>query len=124
MDSTTQFATASITLKSLSKRFGDMLAVDDVNLGVEAGTLVCLLGPSGCGKTTTLRMIAGFEEPSEGQVLIGDEDITRMPPYSRRPWSSRATPVPHIERLQNIAYGLKAAVAQGGDRTAGESGHP
>ena len=110
MDSTTQFATASITLKSLSKRFGDMVAVDDVNLDVEAGTLVCLLGPSGCGKTTTLRMIAGFEEPSQGQVLIGDEDITRIPPYSRPTamvFQSYAL-FPHMDVFENIAYGLKA----------------
>ena len=110
MDSTTQFATASITLKSLSKRFGDMVAVDDVNLDVEAGTLVCLLGPSGCGKTTTLRMIAGFEEPSQGQVLIGDEDITRIPPYSRPTamvFQSYAL-FPHMNVFENIAYGLKA----------------
>jgi len=110
MDSTTQFATASITLKNLSKRFGDMVAVDDVNLDVEAGTLVCLLGPSGCGKTTTLRMIAGFEEPSEGQVLIGDEDITRIPPYARPTamvFQSYAL-FPHMSVFENIAYGLKA----------------
>ena len=110
MDTTPQFATASITLKSLSKRFGDMLAVDDVNLDVEAGTLVCLLGPSGCGKTTTLRMIAGFEEPSQGQVLIGDEDITRIPPYSRPTamvFQSYAL-FPHMNVFENIAYGLKA----------------
>jgi len=110
MDSTTQFATASITLKSLSKRFGDMVAVDDVNLGVQAGTLVCLLGPSGCGKTTTLRMIAGFEEPSEGRVLIGDEDITRIPPYARPTamvFQSYAL-FPHMSVFENIAYGLKA----------------
>jgi len=118
MDTTPQFATASITLKSLSKRFGDMLAVDDVNLDVEAGTLVCLLGPSGCGKTTTLRMIAGFEEPSQGQVLIGDEDITRIPPYSRPTamvFQSYAL-FPHMNVFENIAYGLKARRRpQGGD---------
>jgi iron(III) transport system ATP-binding protein len=87
-----------------------MVAVDDVNLDVEAGTLVCLLGPSGCGKTTTLRMIAGFEEPSEGQVLIGDEDITRIPPYARPTamvFQSYAL-FPHMSVFENIAYGLKA----------------
>ena len=90
------FTTADITLDNLSKYFGDNKAVDDVNLKVEAGTLVCLLGPSGCGKTTTLRMIAGFEEPTDGRVFIGDDDITYVPPYARptamvfvpswRPW--------------------------------------
>jgi len=110
MDSTLEFATASITLKNLTKRFGELLAVDDVNLTVEAGTLVCLLGPSGCGKTTTLRMIAGFEEPSQGQVLIGDDDITRIPPYARPTamvFQSYAL-FPHMSVFENIAYGLKA----------------
>ena len=110
MDPTPQFATAGITLKDLSKRFGDVPAVENVNLKVEAGTLVCLLGPSGCGKTTTLRMIAGFEDPTQGQVLIGDDDITRMPPYTRPTamvFQSYAL-FPHMSVFENVAYGLKA----------------
>jgi iron(III) transport system ATP-binding protein len=110
MDPTQLFATAGITLKELSKRFGDVPAVENVNLKVEAGTLVCLLGPSGCGKTTTLRMIAGFEEPTQGQVLIGDDDITRMPPYARPTamvFQSYAL-FPHMNVFENVAYGLKA----------------
>ena len=110
MDPTQQFATAGITLKDLSKRFGGVAAVENVNLKVEAGTLVCLLGPSGCGKTTTLRMIAGFEEPTQGQVLIGEDDITRMPPYTRPTamvFQSYAL-FPHMSVFENVAYGLKA----------------
>jgi iron(III) transport system ATP-binding protein len=104
------FTTASITLQNLSKHFGLIKAVDDVNVQVEAGTLVCLLGPSGCGKTTTLRMIAGFEEPSQGKVFIGAEDVTNMPPHIRPTalvFQSYAL-FPHMSIYNNIAYGLRA----------------
>ncbi len=104
------FATASISLQGLSKHFGDLIAVDDVDLEVEAGTLICLLGPSGCGKTTTLRMIAGFEEPTAGKVFIGDEDVTNLPPYVRPTgmvFQSYAL-FPHMSVYDNIAYGLRA----------------
>jgi iron(III) transport system ATP-binding protein len=103
-------STASITLQHLSKHFGALKAVDDVNLTVEAGTLLCLLGPSGCGKTTTLRMIAGFEEPTSGRIFIGDEDVTDIPPYSRPTalvFQSYAL-FPHMSVYNNIAYGLRA----------------
>jgi iron(III) transport system ATP-binding protein len=104
------FTTADITLENLSKYFGDNKAVKDVNLKVEAGTLVCLLGPSGCGKTTTLRMIAGFEEPTTGRVFIGDDDITVVPPYARPTamvFQSYAL-FPHMSVYSNVAYGLRA----------------
>lgn len=102
--------TAAIKLRDLTKVFGDLVAVNHVNLDVEAGSLVCLLGPSGCGKTTTLRMIAGFEQPTEGQVLIGDEDVTKLAPYNRPTamvFQSYAL-FPHMSVFDNIAYGLKA----------------
>lgn len=102
--------TASIKLQNLTKTFGDLVAVDDVHLEVDPGTLVCLLGPSGCGKTTTLRMIAGFERPTAGRVLIGDEDVTDMAPYNRPTamvFQSYAL-FPHMSVYDNIAYGLKA----------------
>lgn len=104
------FSTASIMLQELSKYFGDLKAVDNVNLKVEAGTLICLLGPSGCGKTTTLRMIAGFEVPSEGRVLIGADDVTDAPPYVRPTalvFQSYAL-FPHMSVYDNVAYGLRA----------------
>lgn len=106
----TEFATAAIRLENLSKHFKHVIAVDDVSLEVEAGTIVCLLGPSGCGKTTTLRMIAGFEEPTAGKVYIGEEDVTQMPPYSRPTamvFQSYAL-FPHMSVYENVAYGLKA----------------
>ncbi len=104
------FATASIQLKSLSKQFGPVKAVDDVSLDVEPGTLVCLLGPSGCGKTTTLRMIGGFEEPTSGRIFIGADDVTGVPPYARPTamvFQSYAL-FPHMSVYDNIAYGLRA----------------
>jgi iron(III) transport system ATP-binding protein len=110
MSESDQFITASIGLKNLSKHFDDLKAVDNVSLEVEEGTLVCLLGPSGCGKTTTLRMIAGFEEPTLGNVFIGEDDVTLMPPYIRPTamvFQSYAL-FPHMSVFENIAYGLKA----------------
>jgi iron(III) transport system ATP-binding protein len=104
------FTTTSITLRNLTKVYGTIPAVENVNLHVEAGTLVCLLGPSGCGKTTTLRMIGGFDEPTSGQVLIGENDVTNLPPYSRPTamvFQSYAL-FPHMSVYENIAYGLKA----------------
>jgi iron(III) transport system ATP-binding protein len=104
------FTTASIRLQNLSKQFKEVLAVDDVTLDVEPGTLVCLLGPSGCGKTTTLRMIAGFEDPTSGKIFIGDEDVTDLAPYARPTamvFQSYAL-FPHMSVYENVAYGLKA----------------
>jgi iron(III) transport system ATP-binding protein len=104
------FATAAIRLDDLTKKFKDVVAVDNVNLEVEAGSLVCLLGPSGCGKTTTLRMIAGFEEPTSGRIFIGDEDVTELAPYARPTamvFQSYAL-FPHMSVYENVAYGLKA----------------
>ncbi|MDP1963558.1 MAG: ATP-binding cassette domain-containing protein, partial [Reyranella sp.] len=78
---------ASVELKGLTKRYGAAVAVDDVSLRVEHGQLVCLLGPSGCGKTTTLRLIAGFIEPSAGEIVVGDKRLSSpartVPPEGR-----------------------------------------
>jgi len=72
-----------VEVQSITKRFGEVLAVDDVSFSVEEGEFVTLLGPSGCGKTTTLRMIAGLESPSEGTIHIDGADVTSQPPYER-----------------------------------------
>ncbi|HYC65014.1 MAG TPA: ATP-binding cassette domain-containing protein, partial [Reyranellaceae bacterium] len=74
---------ARLDFENLSKRYGDFHAVRDFSLSVEDGEFVVLLGPSGCGKTTTLRMIGGFEDPTQGRVYLGGEDVTQRPPYRR-----------------------------------------
>ena len=97
-----------IRFENVTKRFGKVVAVDDVSLSIEEGEFFALLGPSGCGKTTLLRMLAGFEIPSEGRILIDGQDISRTPP-NKRPvnmvFQSYAV-LPHMTVAQNVAYGL------------------
>ena len=98
-----------VVLDGVTKRFGDTVAVDAVELEVERGEFVSLLGPSGCGKTTTLRLIAGFEQPGHGRSRIGDEDVEGKPPYRRdvnTVFQSYAL-FPHLRVLDNVAYGLR-----------------
>jgi len=104
---------ASVELKKLSKRYGAAVAVDVVSLRIEHGQLVCLLGPSGCGKTTTLRLIAGFIEPSAGEIVVGDKVLSSpartVPPEGRNMsmiFQSYAL-WPHMTVAENVAYGLK-----------------
>ncbi|MDZ7801478.1 MAG: ABC transporter ATP-binding protein [Trueperaceae bacterium] len=103
---------APVDLRNLTKRFDQtVLAVDEVSLRIEPGSLVTLLGPSGCGKTTTLRMIAGLEIASEGTILIDGEDVTRLPANLRdvtMVFQSYAL-FPHMNVFENIAYGLRVA---------------
>ncbi|HYG96817.1 MAG TPA: ATP-binding cassette domain-containing protein, partial [Solirubrobacterales bacterium] len=75
--------TSSVELRSVTKRFGELAAVDDLSLDLARGEFFTLLGPSGCGKTTTLRMIAGFEEVTAGEVLIDGENVAGTPPHRR-----------------------------------------
>ena len=104
---------ASVELRGLTKRFGDAAVVDNVSLTVEHGRLVCLLGPSGCGKTTTLRLIAGFVEPSAGEIRVGGELVStpaRTLPPERRNMSMIFQSYalwPHMTVAENVAYGLK-----------------
>ncbi|PZU93653.1 MAG: ABC transporter ATP-binding protein [Chelatococcus sp.] len=98
---------ASVEFRNVSMRYGAVTAVDDVSFTIRAGELVTLLGPSGCGKTTTLRMIAGLEIASEGQILIGGEDVTRLSAADRdvsMVFQSYAL-FPHMSVLDNAAYG-------------------
>src|SRR6266849_5878049 len=98
-----------VELIGVSKAFGATLAVRDLTLRVEQGIFYSLLGPSGCGKTTTLRLIAGFEQPIAGQVLIRDNDVAGLPPYRRdvnTVFQSYAL-FPHMSIADNIAYGLR-----------------
>jgi spermidine/putrescine transport system ATP-binding protein len=100
---------AIIRVENVTKRYGDVLAVDNVSLSIAEGEFFALLGPSGCGKTTLLRMLAGFETPSEGRILIDGQDVSRTPP-NRRPvnmvFQSYAV-FPHMSVADNVAYGLK-----------------
>ena len=98
-----------VILKNVSKRFGKVVAVDNVSLEVRDGELFTILGPSGCGKTTTLRIIAGFELPDEGKVLFDDVDVTYRKPYERGTamvFQNYAL-WPHMSVFDNIAYGLR-----------------
>lgn len=101
--------TGGIALHRLHKRYGSAMAVDDVSLSISAGEFISLLGPSGSGKTTTLMMIAGFELPDSGQVLLDDKDITRLPPHRRELgviFQNYAL-FPHMTVAENIAYPLR-----------------
>ena len=108
-----------VSLRGVTKRFGASTALDDVSLDIAEGEFFALLGPSGCGKTTLLRMLAGFETPSEGAVLIDGRDVTHAPP-NRRPvnmvFQSYAV-FPHMSVFDNIAYGLKVEGVAAAERT-------
>jgi spermidine/putrescine ABC transporter ATP-binding subunit len=97
-----------VAIERITKTFGDVVAVDDVSLTIRPNEFFALLGPSGCGKTTLLRMIAGFEPPSDGRLMIDGEDVTTTPP-NRRPvnmvFQSYAV-FPHMSVADNVAYGL------------------
>ena len=98
-----------VELRSVTKRFDEFVAVDKIDLEIAEGSFFTLLGPSGCGKTTTLRMIAGFEQPSEGEVLIEGSDVAGLPPHQRPTntvFQSYAL-FPHLSVLDNVEFGLK-----------------
>jgi ABC-type Fe3+/spermidine/putrescine transport system ATPase subunit len=100
-----------VRLEGISHRFGSETVLQDVTLDVAPDELLTLLGPSGCGKTTLLRIIAGFERPTDGRVLLDGEDITSLPPH-RRPTNlvfQRPTLFPHLDVFANVAFGLQVA---------------
>ena len=99
----------AVELRQVSKKFGQVTAVDQVNLQIQDGEFFSLLGPSGCGKTTSLRMIAGFEMPTNGQVFIEGEPQGYLPPY-QRPVNTvfqHYALFPHMTVYQNVAFGLE-----------------
>lgn len=102
-------AKGEIRIEKVSKAFGSMLAVKDVDLSIPAGSYCCMLGPSGCGKTTLLRMIAGHETPTSGRILIGGADVTNMPTGSRGTalMFQNYALFPHLSVLDNVAFSLK-----------------
>src|ERR1700745_1330386 len=102
-------AKAALELMQLTKKYGGVTAVDAINLKIPAGSYCCLLGPSGCGKTTTLRMIAGHEEVSEGAVILGSRNITHVPTAERGTammFQSYAL-FPHLDCTDNVAFSLR-----------------
>jgi putative spermidine/putrescine transport system ATP-binding protein len=98
----------AVTLERVRREFGDVVAVDDIDLEIAPGEFFSLLGPSGSGKTTTLRLIAGFERPSAGRILLSGRDVSELPPYERAVntvFQDYAL-FPHMDVAQNVAYGL------------------
>ncbi len=101
-----------IEFRGVTKRYGDVVAVDDVSLSVERGAFFSFLGPSGCGKTTSLRLIAGFDQPTEGDVFIGGTSVVGIPPH-KRPVNmvfQQYALFPHMDVSENIGYGLRQRI--------------
>jgi putative spermidine/putrescine transport system ATP-binding protein len=110
---------ADVRLESVTKAYGDVVAVDGVDLEVPAGEFFTMLGPSGSGKTTTLRLIAGFESPDDGRILLKGADVTRQPPYSRdvnTVFQDYAL-FPHMTIGENVGYGMRIKGVKRGERT-------
>ncbi len=113
----TDAAAADVRLEGVVKRFDDVVAVDGITLEIPSGSFFALLGPSGCGKTTTLRMIGGFEEPTEGAIFLGDQDVVGLPPHRRdvnTVFQSYAL-FPHLSIFENVGFGLRRRGLKGED---------
>ena len=111
-----------ISIEHVTKRFGDFVAVDDADFAIRRGEFFSMLGPSGCGKTTTLRMIAGFEQPTAGEIRLEGEDVSRVPPYRRNVNTvfQQYALFPHMSVCDNVAFGPQAKkVGEGRDRRSG-----
>src|SRR5438034_7872199 len=115
-----QGATIDVRLDGVRKSFGALVAVNEFTLDIDRGTIFSLLGPSGCGKTTTLRLIAGFEQPDMGDVYIRGRRVTAVPPYRRdfsMVFQSYAL-FPHLSVAENVAFGLRMRRIPRGNRAA------
>ena len=112
-------AQTDIRLDRVTKRFHDVVAVDDLSLDIEHGEFFSLLGPSGCGKTTTLRMVAGFEEVTAGTIYLGEQDVTNRPPYKRdvNTVFQNYALFPHLDVFENVAFGLRRRKVSGPEIT-------
>jgi putative spermidine/putrescine transport system ATP-binding protein len=111
---------ARVEIENLSKRYGENFVVKDLSIGIPQGEFLVLLGPSGCGKTTTLRMIAGFVEPSSGRITLGGRDVTTLPPWKRNTglvFQSYAL-FPHLTVEENVAFGLEMRKMPAGETRA------
>jgi len=111
---------AKVEIESLSKRYGENFVVKDLSIDIPQGEFLVLLGPSGCGKTTTLRMIAGFVEPSAGRILLAGRDVTTLPPWKRNTglvFQSYAL-FPHLSVEENVAFGLEMRKVSPAERRA------
>jgi spermidine/putrescine transport system ATP-binding protein len=111
-------SSADVRLEEVVKRFDSVAAVDGISVEVPHGSFFALLGPSGCGKTTTLRMIGGFEEPTEGRIFLGERDVVGLPPYKRdvnTVFQSYAL-FPHLSIGDNVAFGLERKGVPKGER--------
>jgi len=106
-----------VRLEKVTKRFGDVLAADDVNLTISDGEFFTFLGPSGCGKTTTMRIVAGLEYPTEGKVYYDDVDVTQLPSFKRNTGMvfQNYALWPHMTVRENVAYGLKVRILPKGE---------
>src|SRR5690242_5413275 len=108
---------ADVRLVEVTKRFDDVVAVDNLSLEIARGSFFALLSPSGCGKTTTVRMIGGFEEPTAVRIFLGDREVEGLPPYRRdvnTVFQSYAL-FPHLTIFENVAFGLRRRKVKGGD---------
>ncbi len=106
-----------VRLSDVVKQFGDVVAVDHIDLEVEDSEFFSLLGPSGCGKTTTLRMIGGFEEPTSGLIELHGEDVTWLPPYRRNVNTvfQNYALFPHLSIYENVAFGMRRKAVRKAD---------
>ncbi len=109
--------TADVRLDHITKRFHEVVAVDDLSLEIERGEFFSMLGPSGCGKTTTLRMIGGFEEATSGTIYLGEADVTGLPPYQRdvNTVFQNYALFPHLTVFENVAFGLRRRKVAAGE---------
>jgi spermidine/putrescine transport system ATP-binding protein len=112
-------AAPDVRMIDVTKRFGEVVAVDRMNLEIPSGSFTSLLGPSGCGKTTTLRMIAGFEQPTSGDIVLAGRPIAGVPPYQRNVNTvfQHYALFPHMDVAQNVGYGLRQRKVSKADET-------